>query len=54
MATRDKSIHSEKFFHRKGEHNVIPDWQSHDCSYLNNLEFDKMKKMMKRESIPLF
>jgi hypothetical protein len=49
------SQYGAKFIYRKGEHNVIPDWQSRDCSYLNNLEFDKMKEMMEEgvHSTPL-
>jgi len=34
---------------------VIPDWQSRDCSYLNELEFEEMKELMAKgvHSTPL-
>jgi len=49
------SQYGAKFIHRKGEHNVIPDWQSRDCSYLNELEFEEMKELMAKgvHSTPL-
>jgi hypothetical protein len=40
------SQYGAKFVHRSGERNVIPDWQSRELGYLNDLTAEEMKQKM--------